>query len=76
MCCKHPLNYASFKVTVDEDNLQAAMNPVVWPYGASLKHFYTFRRQNIQKVYSSKSAEMGDRGLCSSSEQSDFMLLN
>ena len=44
---KHPELYASFKVSIYEENFSKAMNPDVWPDGACVSRFFQLRRSMI-----------------------------
>lgn len=44
---KYPDRYASFKVTIYEENFKKAMNPDVWPDGACVSRFFQLRRKKI-----------------------------
>uniref|UniRef100_V5GZG9 Uncharacterized protein n=1 Tax=Anoplophora glabripennis TaxID=217634 RepID=V5GZG9_ANOGL len=43
---KHPGLYASFKVSVLEDNFKTAMDADIWPYGTCINRFFHKRRIN------------------------------
>lgn len=43
----YPNYYASFKVTLDESNLQKAMDPSSWPKGAWVNRFFHKRRAEV-----------------------------
>lgn len=46
---RHPELYASFKVSLDRDNLEKAMNAETWPCGSIIRRFFIRRRETDQK---------------------------
>nr|CAI5857219.1 unnamed protein product [Callosobruchus analis] len=43
---KHPERYASFKISIYENNFKAAMNPELWPQDCYVQRFF-FRRKTV-----------------------------
>lgn len=48
LIAKYPHAYASFKVTVEESNLEKALNPDTWPTGLLVSRF--FRKNNSKQT--------------------------
>lgn len=46
MKSKYPEKYASFKVTLKEENFKKAMDPALWPYGTCVQRFLHLREKN------------------------------
>lgn len=49
MKSKYPEKYASFKVTVAEENFKKAMDPAIWPYGTCVQRFLYLRERISSK---------------------------
>lgn len=47
---RFPKLYSSFKITIDETNIDEAMNPELWPEGAMVNRF--FHQRKIRKLIS------------------------
>lgn len=45
---KHPEHYSSFKITIDSNHYEAAINPNMWPEGAYISKFF-FRKTTVQE---------------------------
>lgn len=47
---RFPESYASFKVTIDQDDLNKAMTPLLWPKGTFVRRFFQRRRREIAET--------------------------